>query len=154
MTARTRASRAESARSASATAGSSVSSSRPHCLIREAPSRSINISSSSVEHSVLSPDEGEVLDKYEIQVRSIFDYCIDNNVKELDFVKIEAEGVELEVFDGLGKIRPRKLAIDVSPERNGKSPVDELVPRLSRLGYESRKRGNVLFARLPIISVS
>src|SRR5690349_22089033 len=39
-------------------------------------------------------------------------------------------GVELEVFDGLGDMLPRKLAIDVSPERNGESPADEFQSRL------------------------
>jgi hypothetical protein len=62
-------------------------------------------------------------------------------------VKIEAEGVELEVFEGLEAIRPRKLAIDVSPERDGESPAAEFRIRLARMNYEFRQRANVLFAR-------
>jgi hypothetical protein len=62
-------------------------------------------------------------------------------------VKIEAEGVELEVFDGLESIRPRKLAIDVSPERDGESPAEEFKSRLAKINYEFRHRGHVLFAR-------
>lgn len=60
---------------------------------------------------------------------------------------IEAEGVELEVFDGLGAILPRKFAIDVSPERNGESPADEFLERFARMGYATRQRGHALFAR-------
>lgn len=79
----------------------------------------LNVSSSSVEHSLLAPDDGHTIEIREIQVYSLYDYCKKNSIYNLDFVKIEAEGVELEVFDGLGDIRPLKLAIDVSPERNG-----------------------------------
>ena len=44
-------------------------------------------------------------------------------------------------------LRPRKLAIDVSPERNGESPADEFRERLMPLGYEIRQRRHVMFAK-------
>jgi len=66
----------------------------------------------------------------------------------LDFVKLEAEGVEIEVFEGLGELKPRKFAIDVSPERNGESPGPELTVRLEELGYNTHQRGHVLFAHI------
>jgi FkbM family methyltransferase len=86
---------------------------------------SLNISASSVEHSLLRPDDGAPVAVMEIQVITLADYCRMHGVDRLDFVKIEAEGVELEVFAGLGTIRPRKFAIDVSPERDGQSPAEE-----------------------------
>ncbi len=67
---------------------------------------------------------------------------------KFDFVKIEAEGLELEVVEGLYDQRPRKLAIDVSPERNGKSPAYEFRERLASPGYEIRRRAYVTFAKL------
>jgi FkbM family methyltransferase len=106
-----------------------------------------NISSSSVEHSFLMPDNGPPVRVEQAQVIRLDHYYIARNLPRLDFVKIEAEGVELEVFDGLGTIRPAKLAIDVSPERNGESPAEEFRVRLEASGYEIRQRGHVMFAR-------
>ena len=107
----------------------------------------LNISASSVEHSLLMPDDGPPVAVHEIDVITLADYCRGHGIAALDFVKIEAEGVELEVFAGLGGMRPRKFAIDVSPERNGVSPADEFRRRLEGQGYEVRQRGHVMFAR-------
>jgi len=106
-----------------------------------------NISASSVEHSFLPPDDGQIIGIDKVPVKRIDTICKENNIKEIDFLKIEAEGVEIEVFEGLGNFRPKKIAIDVSPERNGKSPVDFFIKKLPKLGYLIKLRGNVLFAR-------
>jgi len=116
-------------------------------LFCESRAINLNISASSVEHSLLMPDDGPPIEVREIHVTTLRDYCAAMNVSRLDFVKIEAEGVELEVFDGLGDLRPRKLAIDVSPERNGESPADEFRVRLEAGGYSVRQRQHVMFAR-------
>ena len=108
----------------------------------------LNISASSVEHSLLQPDDNIVVETRPIPVMSLADYARRNGIERFDFVKIEAEGVELEVFDGLEHMRPSRLAIDVSPERNGQSPAAEFRSRLEPLGYEVRQRAQVLFARL------
>jgi hypothetical protein len=81
-------------------------------------------------------------------VLSLADYAAEQGIEGFDFVKIEAEGVELEVFEGLGDMRPARLAIDVSPERDGQSPAGEFRTLLEPLGYEVRQRGQVMFARL------
>jgi FkbM family methyltransferase len=108
----------------------------------------LNISPNSVEHSLLMPDDGQRVDVREIDVITLKDYLQRRDIPKLDFVKIEAEGVEPEVFDGLQGLKPSKLAIDVSPERNGESPADEFRERLMPLGYEIRQRGHVMFASL------
>jgi len=108
----------------------------------------LNISISSVEHSLLMPDDGQIISIQEIEVIGLKEYLLGRGIPKFDFVKIEAEGVELEVFDGLEDLRPAKLAIDVSPERNGESPADEFRRRLIPMGYEVQQRGHVMFARL------
>ncbi|MGZ2411233.1 FkbM family methyltransferase [Sphingomonas sp. F9_3S_D5_B_2] len=108
----------------------------------------LNVSANSVEHSLLQPDDGVVVERRSIQVWSLADYCSANRVERIDLLKIEAEGVELEVFSGLGDMRPPRVAIDVSPERNGQSPASQFRALLEPLGYEVRQRGQVMFARL------
>jgi len=117
-------------------------------LYSETRRMELNISASSVEHSLLMPDDGAVIEVREIHVLALQDYVQKARIEKLDFVKIEAEGVELEVFEGLRGLRPRKLAIDVSPERNNESPADEFRARLVPLGYDIRQRAHVMFARL------
>lgn len=107
----------------------------------------LNVSESSVEHSILAPDDGAVLRQEPVQVVRLDTYCGERGVDALDFVKIEAEGVELEAFAGLGSMRPAKFAIDVSPERDGESPAEEFTDLLTAQGYEVRQRAWVLFAR-------
>lgn len=108
----------------------------------------LNVSSNSVEHSLLQPDDNIVVETRRIPVVSLADYAREKGIERYDFVKIEAEGVELEVFTGLEDMRPRQLAIDVSPERNGESPAEEFRARLEPLGYEVRQRARVMFAKL------
>lgn len=108
----------------------------------------LNISSNSVEHSMLEPDDHVVIERRPVSVVSLADYAQANGIGRLDFLKIEAEGVELEVFNGLAGVRPARIAIDVSPERNGKTPAPEFRSLLEPLGYEVRQRGQVMFARL------
>jgi FkbM family methyltransferase len=108
---------------------------------------SLNLSSSNVEHSLLKPDDGAPIGVLDIEVVTLADYCAAHGIDCLDFVKIEAEGVELEVYAGLGALKPRKLAIDVSPERDGKSPAEEFRTLLEADGYQVRQRGHVMFAR-------
>ncbi len=108
----------------------------------------LNLSRSSVEHSFLAPDRGGVAGRIEVDVRTIETFVSDNNLGSVDFLKIEAEGFEIEVFQGLGKVRPKKIAIDVSPERDLESPSEFFEKELLALGYETQRRGNVLFGVL------
>ncbi len=107
----------------------------------------LNISESSVEHSLLAPDDGSLVERRTIEVVALADYCEKKGIERLDFVKIEAEGVELEVFHGLRSLMPEKFAIDVSEERNGTSPADEFKRLLQGRGYDIRQRAHVMFAR-------
>lgn len=110
----------------------------------------LNVSASSVEHSLLEPDDGVVVETRPVEVVALADYARANAIERFDFVKIEAEGAELEVLAGLGEMRPPRLAVDVSPERNGQSPAAEFRIRLEALGYEVRQRKQVMFARLSV----
>ena len=111
--------------------------------------QSFNRSASSVEHSFLSPDDGEAVDTIEVEVSRLDDFAKAQGIDAIDFLKIEAEGLEIEVFEGLGVLSARMIAVDVSPERDGESPRAYFEEALGRRGYEVRVRRNVLFARLP-----
>ena len=106
-----------------------------------------NIAESAVESSFFSPDEGQVIETLETSVFRLDDLVREGRIPPPDFVKIEAEGAEIEVFEGLGDLAPRNIAIDVHAERDGVSPVDTLEELLRRRGYSTDVYHNVLFAR-------
>lgn len=107
---------------------------------------SFKLSSSAVEHSFLTPDDGGVVSSVDVVVRRLDTYFEERGVKP-DFLKVEAEGVEIEVIEGMGELRPAKIAIDVSPERDQESPAEHLASELSKIGYETQQRHFMLFAR-------
>lgn len=108
----------------------------------------LNLSASVVDHSLLTPDRGGLGTCVTVQVYRLDDFLDSVGLKTVDFLKVEAEGVEPEVLAGLGTRVARKIAADCSAERNGVSPRPEIEPRLRALGYEIRSRGSMLFARL------
>jgi hypothetical protein len=52
------------------------------------------------------------------------------------FLKIEAEGFEIEVIQGFGSFRPQVISVDVSPERFGESPLSSIQKSLTEMGYK------------------
>ncbi len=103
------------------------------------------LSDSAVEHSFMTPDDGVVTSTLKVPVSRLDTYFAKHQNRP-NFTKIEAAGVEIEVFEGLGELRPEKIAFDVSPERDQESPADYLTARLEELGYLTQRRYNVLFA--------
>ena len=101
-----------------------------------------------VEHSLLTPDSGNMLERRAIPVLTTDAIVEKYKMKQIDFAKIEAEGVEWEIIKGMQKHLIPKLAIDCSPERNGESPMQEIKELLMTKGYTTVSRGWILFARL------
>jgi hypothetical protein len=66
-------------------------------------------------------------------LRSVLEEC---SLSHVDLLKVDAEGAELEVLDGLGQAGlaiVRQLAIEIEPYHRGHVP--ELVQRLARAGF-------------------
>ena len=98
----------------------------------------LNLSKSGCDNSFLVPDSGATGEK--IMIKTI---TFDQLLRDLDiaedakiFFKVEAEGMEPEIIKGIGSRKPQKLVIDITPERDGISPINELVPILKGLGYK------------------
>lgn len=95
------------------------------------------------ESGVLRPDKGQ---SQEIQVpMRRLDSLLE---REPDWLKVEAEGNEPEVLEGLGEYRPRQIVVSVSAERDGLSPAEWCRSHLRERGYDTAQRGEYLFAAL------
>jgi FkbM family methyltransferase len=100
-----------------------------------------------VEHSFLTPDSGNLLEKKSIPVFTLDAITEKYGLHHIDFAKIEAEGVEWEIIKGMEKYLIPKLAIDCSPERDGESPMAQIKAELIAKGYQTVSRGWILFAK-------
>lgn len=104
----------------------------------EAGSGTLHISVTGQDDSLLSVDE--ISDDFHsdqlVTITTFSDFALEYNL-DLDktFLKVEAEGAELEVLLGMRRCLPRVISVDVSAEMYGKTPLPEVLDFLSRSGY-------------------
>ena len=109
----------------------------------------LNLSSMSCEDSFLKCDEGATGEFEEVEVLTLEKLIEDKSLDESNlYVKVEAEGFELEIVKGLGTKRPRAIVVDVTPERNGKSPREDIKAIVVERGYKTIDTDRCLFAYL------
>lgn len=96
-----------------------------------------NLSKSGADNSILDPDEGATGETIFINIKKIDDFAkvLDINPSKT-FLKVEAEGFEIEILNGMKNFLPNKIVVDISPERNGKSPYKEVLKILLKKGYK------------------
>jgi len=102
----------------------------------------LNISKSQCDNSFLAPDAGFTGRSVSVSVLT-FDELAKKYGVAADakiFFKVEAEGFEPEVIAGIKNIKPAKIVIDVTPERDGKSPIRDIIPLLEERGYRIFKQ--------------
>lgn len=117
-------------------------------LYNKTTSMSMNMSSTRVDDSLLSPDNDEGTGRTtQISLTTLDEWAAEKSIESIDFVKLEAEGVENEVLEGIRKVRVRKFAVDCSPERDGQSNLNEIRGVLESRGYETQAYRFWLYAR-------
>ncbi|MDH3263827.1 MAG: FkbM family methyltransferase [Paracoccaceae bacterium] len=119
-------------------------------LFNRTGTMALQMSRRDVDHSLLTPDRGATGSSIDVEILRLDDLAKRLKLKRIDFFKLEAEGAEIEAIEGMGSLRPRKIAIDAGPERYGESPMAELITMLEERGYETRPRGHTLNAVLRI----
>jgi len=121
----------------------------PYALGEENGTATLNLSRSGADNSILEPDAGSTNEQITVDVITLDDIAVRENLNPNNtFVKIEAEGYEVEIVKGMKEFRPHSLVVDVSPERDGLSPRDEILGLLSDKGYVNFfHTKNCLFAK-------
>lgn len=98
----------------------------------------LNLSASYADNSFLEPDAGATGQSIEVTLTTLEALAGAHGITpEKCFLKVEAEGYEVEVIKGMGAFRPRTVAVDVTPERGGESPRDEIRALLEAFGYKN-----------------
>jgi len=109
------------------------------CALGETPgSAQLNLSRSMADNSLIEPDEGATEEAITVDVKTLDEIAETEGVDpDNTFVKIEAEGFELEIVKGMKVFRPRMIVVDVTPERFGESPREQVQAVLLERGYET-----------------
>jgi len=104
-------------------------------------------SSGGGDDGFFSPDKGGQKTSENIPVNTLEEYVNQLDVDEVNFLKIEAEGAEPEILEGMGELRPEKIVVNADEERDGNSPSKEIMDSLQSKGYNlvGMSLGGVLF---------
>lgn len=110
----------------------------------------IQYGESSGDDGFMEPDSSKACQRESVEVNTIEHYVEQFNLEEVDFLKVEAEGAEPEIIDGLGELRPSQVVINADEERNGESPIREIMQKMHSKGYKllAMSLGCVLFFTL------
>ncbi|MEM6331778.1 MAG: FkbM family methyltransferase [Planctomycetota bacterium] len=108
----------------------------------------LNLSDSHVDDSLLTPDFTGTGESVDVELLTLDHWAQRLGVGQIDFMKLEAEGVEIDILSAIEGTRIRKFVVDCSAEREGDSPREPVAAWMSDRGYEVRHAGKMLFARL------
>lgn len=73
----------------------------------------------------------------EVDVKTLEQISHEYDIESIDFLKIEAEGGEPEVLEGIGDAEVRKMVVNCSDERPGVSLKNEITSTLDDLGFDT-----------------
>ena len=106
----------------------------------------LNISTQGCEDSFLECDMGSTGNTELVKVKTLDWFINEHNLDENNlYVKVEAEGFELEIVNGLEMFKPRVISIDVTPERDGLSPREDITKILNKHNYNITNTRRCLF---------
>jgi FkbM family methyltransferase len=121
----------------------------------ESDTLEINLSQQPNENSVLSPDAMGTGGTAEVSAEPVPTLARDAGFDTIDYLKIEAEGVEPEILESAlaDGMKIGKIAVDGSSERDGEYIFDEITEILDTYGYKWRIKDeevawghNIIFA--------
>lgn len=100
------------------------------------------------DHSFLpdKKDKDHTPEKISVLVMTIPKLMRLYKLQHIDMLKVEAEGLELEILRSVTPARVSKIAIDAGPEREGQSPFLDIAVMLSQRGYRLANRNYWLYA--------
>lgn len=109
----------------------------PKAAWHERDTLEINQSYHPSENSQLEVDSYEKGQTFSVEADTVPNIARNLGYKKIDFLKIEAEGVEPEILEGAldDGMHIQKIAIDTSAERDGKTSGEEVRHLLEENGY-------------------
>jgi FkbM family methyltransferase len=94
----------------------------------------LNIGSDPTDDSLINIDKGSAIEETVVETVSL-DSLFSRMDRNVDFLKIDAEGAEPNVIQGMNESRPSKIAVDGSAERHGTETKNLIIELLESMGY-------------------
>jgi len=112
----------------------------PKAAWKEKTKLEINQSSLPNENSILQPDQRNLNSSFTVDADTIPNIVRDLGVGHIDYLKIEAEGVEMEILEATlaDEMEIEKIAVDASAERDGEEVINEICNILESYNYNWR----------------
>lgn len=84
----------------------------------------------------------------EVEVDALDSIISELNLENVDFIKMDVEGAEIEALKGASKILNRKLnlAIAAYHKINGEPTYKQIVPFLEKMNFTVRRTGGIVYA--------
>lgn len=79
----------------------------------------------------------------DVDVVTIEEFARSNNIDTIDFLKVDVEGLELSVLEGIGTARVKKIGVDAGEGAN--SNPEDVSDLLSRCGYDVWRTGHMVY---------
>lgn len=98
------------------------------------------------DDSILTPDKGGQGEYVDVEADTISNIAKRRDIEKIDFLKVEAEGVEPEILEGIANIQVEKIAVDCGPERDGELVIDDVSSLLKKMGYHIHIDDKMLYA--------
>jgi FkbM family methyltransferase len=101
------------------------------------------------ENSLLQVDDGDtkrIVDTNTYRLDSITNGL---NVEAINFLKIDAEGLEPEVLNGTKSVPVEKIAVDTGPERNGETTTAQVKHILNEHGFRTQVEQPIVYGYDP-----
>jgi FkbM family methyltransferase len=83
----------------------------------------------------LQTDSKKVGEGGTVPVNTLEHYMNTLDIDNVDFLKVEAEGAEPEILEGMGDLRPKKIVVNGAAERDGEPTAPDVIAELKPLGY-------------------
>lgn len=113
----------------------------------ETGKHSFQVAGDPSEGSILDVDDDGVTEVVTLETTRIDDLADEVGLERIDMLKVEAEGAEPEVLEGVGELDVPKIAVECAPERDGKPPVSDVTAWLKQREYSVRTQSNIVFGR-------
>lgn len=108
----------------------------PYAAWKDSGEKEIQYATQSGSDSLIEPNSGRAVTSRSVRVDTIENLINELEIDTVDFLKVEAEGAEPEVVEGIGDLKISKLVVNCSEERYGESPFEEVSEKLREMGYE------------------
>ncbi len=120
-------------------------------LWEESGTLAFNRTDDPTENSVFEPDLGTVAETRTVEATTLDRVANAHGIEVIDFLKLEAEGAELEILKGATETEIRKVAVDISEGQSETVSAIDVRDRITELlesrGFEVESHPGILLAR-------